>query len=75
MNQPNSQWYYKRPAVILALILLGPLAFPFLWKSPHFNVLSKIALTVGVTLLTAYLIYGTWQIVGRVIEDFKMAGL
>jgi hypothetical protein len=67
-----SKWYYTVPSVFLALFLFGPFAFPLLWKSPQFNQGWKIGLTLGVTLLTFYLIYATWTSVAWLMEQMKI---
>jgi len=35
-GQPRD-FYYRRPYVVAMLLLVGPLALPLLWKSPHFS--------------------------------------
>ena len=56
------KWYYKPINVILALFLvLGPFGLPLLYKSPAFNKLSKIILTIVVIVYTLLLIYGTLE--------------
>jgi hypothetical protein len=32
-----SDFYYRRPYVVAMLLLVGPLALPLLWQSPHFS--------------------------------------
>lgn len=59
-----SKWYYGILPVLIALFfVLGPLAFPLLWKSPNFSRLWKILLTVFVIAATIYMIWGSWEIV------------
>ena len=58
------KWYDKPSNVILALFLvLGPFGLPLLYKSPKFNNLSKIILTILVIIYTLLLIYATSEIV------------
>ncbi|MBW1839935.1 MAG: hypothetical protein JRI49_08355 [Deltaproteobacteria bacterium] len=69
------KWYYKPINVILALFLvLGPFGLPLLYKSPKFNKLSKLILTILVIVYTLLLIYSTLEI-GRFtyekIEELK----
>ncbi len=67
----NMTWYYKRWSVIGALILLGPFAFPLLWKSPELNLAWKIALTVILPAATIYMIAGTWKIFELLIREIR----
>ncbi len=34
-------WYYRVPYVIAMLFLVGPLALPLLWRSPHFSCFAR----------------------------------
>ena len=31
------EWYYRRPYIVSMLLVVGPLALPLLWRSPHFS--------------------------------------
>jgi hypothetical protein len=52
---------WESPWVILPLLLfvLGPLAFPLLWRSHRFTFTWKCILTVLVTAATIFFIWGT----------------
>lgn len=56
----RSRWYYEVWSVFLALILLGPLAYPLLWKSPKLSLKWKWILTLIFSLLTFVMIVLTW---------------
>ena len=71
----EQKWYLKWWSVIAALLILGPFAFPFLWKSKDFNLFWKLAITVVVTVITAALVWSTWAIVQMMINQFRAAGL
>ncbi len=51
------EWYY-RPVWVLALLflVLGPLALPYLWRSPRFSRRLKVALTILVIAYTGLFI-------------------
>ena len=72
-NQPHlSKWYYGIFPILIALFfLLGPFAFPLLWKSPKFNLFWKAALTLIVTLGTVYIFIGIWRIYQFALAQFK----
>ena len=47
-------WYYRKPYVVAMLLLIGPVALPLLWRSPHFSSPARwtwTALVLGVVLL------------------------
>jgi len=50
----SMDWYYRKPYVVAMLLLLGPVALPLLWRSPHFSSPARwvwTALVLGVVLL------------------------
>ena len=47
-------WYYRKPYVVAMLLLIGPVALPLLWRSPHFSSPARwawTALVLGIVLL------------------------
>jgi lipopolysaccharide export LptBFGC system permease protein LptF len=54
-EKKQDKWYYKTYAVVVAILLLGPLALPLVWKNPRYNRTAKIAVTVVVAVMTYYL--------------------
>lgn len=70
-QSPTTRWFYNPLIVIAALLLMGPFAFPLLWKSPSFSRFWKILLTVAVIVMTVYMLWGTWKIVDYVMAEFK----
>lgn len=61
-GQPQD-WYFRRSYVVVMLLLVGPLAFPLLWRSPYFARAAKWGWTGLVTtmvllfLATPYLLH------------------
>ena len=64
------KWYY-RPAwvVVLLFVVLGPLALPYLWRSPCFSHRLKIVLTVLVVAYTGLFIDETIRFVRAVKSE------
>ena len=51
------KWYYRPLWVLILLFLvLGPLALPYLWRSPSFSRRVKVVLTVLVVAYTGLFI-------------------
>ena len=71
----EERWYFKWWTVFVALIILGPFAFPLLWKSKDFNLFWKFFLTVGFTIITIVMIWGSWKTVEIALKHFKEIGL
>jgi hypothetical protein len=47
-DQPTD-FYYRKPYVVVMLLLVGPLALPLLWQSPQFSRFARWIWTVIVT--------------------------
>jgi hypothetical protein len=64
-------WYY-RPVWVLVLlfVVLGPLALPFLWRSPRFSSPLKVVLTLLVLAYTGLFIDETILWFRRIVTDF-----
>ena len=45
----RADFYYRRPYVVTMLLLVGPLALPLLWQSPHFSRFARWTWTVIVS--------------------------
>ncbi len=77
-NSSGSKWYYGLVPVFLGLILMGPFAFPLLWKSPQFNLFWKVLLTFLVAAATLWMIKASAGVLGILmaqIKQIKEAGL
>jgi hypothetical protein len=55
----TKKWYFSTSAVVVALLVLGPLALPMVWFNPCYKIITKVIVTViviAVTILCSYLI-------------------
>ena len=69
------KWYYRPIWVLVLLFLvLGPLALPYLWRSPSFSRRLKIVLTALVLVYTALFIDETVHIIREVLKELKDLG-
>jgi len=53
--QNYTKWYFKTSSVIIAFLVIGPLALPLVWFNPRFSLRTKIIVTFVVLILTYYL--------------------
>ena len=76
-GQPEkpSKWYHGIVPVLIVLFVLGPFGFPLLWKSPRFNRFWKITLTILVILSAIYFVWGSWEIIKTILNEFKRQGV
>jgi len=70
------KWYYRPVWVLVLLFLvLGPLALPYLWRSPGFSRRLKIVLTVLVIAYTGLFIGETIRFVRAVKSEMDALGI
>jgi hypothetical protein len=70
------KWYYRPVWVLVLLFLvLGPLALPYLWRSPSFSRRLKIVLTVLVIAYTGFFIDETIRFVRAVKNEMDALGI
>ena len=69
---PPVPWYL-RPlwVVVLLFFVLGPLALPYLWKSPRFSHGIKVALTIAVIAYTGLLVQETIALMHTMQEQLN----
>jgi hypothetical protein len=69
-------WYYRPVWVLVLLFLvLGPLALPYLWRSPSFSRRLKVVLTVLVVAYTGLFIDETIRFVRAVKSEMDALGI
>ncbi len=69
-------WYYRPLWVLILLFLvLGPLALPYLWRSPSFSRRLKVVLTVLVVAYTGLFIDETIRFVRAVKSEMDALGI
>jgi len=62
-RKPKSQWYYEPVWIlILAFVVLGPLALPLVWKSPKMNGPTKWVMGIVIGIYGAFVLYSFWLI-------------
>lgn len=74
-------WYYRVSYVVAMLLLVGPLALPLLWRSPHFSRLARwtwTAVVIGAVFLflaTPYLLKWLIQQLPELETLLRQSGL
>lgn len=49
------KWYFKISSLIIAFLLVGPLALPLVWLNPNLSKKKKIAITL-IVIFVSYLL-------------------
>lgn len=64
-------WYYRPWIVILLLIfVLGPFGLPLVYKSPKFNKVAKVILTLAMVAYSVYLVDVTLRTLQGIRERY-----
>jgi hypothetical protein len=51
-KKPSVPWYYQTSTLILAFLIVGPLALPLLWVNPKIKLWVKLLVTVLLIIAT-----------------------
>ena len=76
MDQSKAKWYHEVWFIIFMLILLGPFAFPLLWKSSKFSRAFKWIVTILfsiVTLLAVWFSIEVVKLVWKQVQEIQAA--
>lgn len=63
---------YTHAGIIILTLLFGPLALPFIWKSPKLDKKSRIvyfSLNLLITVFMIYLIIGTFANINHQVQE------
>ncbi len=73
-NQPKTKWYLTTSAIVIALLLIGPLALPMVWLNPRYKTITKVVVTVLVIVLTVLLTYLIGYIYSNLMKQMEALG-
>jgi hypothetical protein len=71
----KTKWYFSTPAVVLAILGLGPLALPLVWLNPNYKTTTKIVVTLLVIAATIILSYLVIYIYVQLIKQIEALGV
>jgi hypothetical protein len=71
----GKKWYHATPAVIVALLCLGPLALPLVWMNPRYKPLTKAIITMIVLIVTVFCMYLMIWSYERVFQQLDALGM
>jgi len=69
------KWYFANGSIVLALLCLGPLALPLVWRNPRYKTATKSIITVLVLAVVALYIYLAVSVFQRVYSQFDALGI
>ena len=69
------KWYFANGSIVLALLCLGPLAFPLVWRNPRYSPATKSIITVIVLVVVALYIYLAVSVFQQLRSQFDALGI
>ncbi len=48
------KWYFSTFGMVLAFLVLGPLAVPLVWVHPRYTIMTKVVITAAMVALTVW---------------------
>jgi hypothetical protein len=74
-QKPGGKWYHSTKAVILAFLILGPLALPLVWTNPHYNLTVKVVVSIAMVVVTILLCYAMVAMYQYMINQIEALGI
>jgi predicted nucleic acid-binding Zn ribbon protein len=71
----KAKWYFSTSAVVIALLIVGPLALPLVWFNPRYKITTKVVVTVIVIALTILFSYLLGYIYRNLMEQIEALGI
>jgi len=71
----QKKWYFATTSVVIALLCLGPLAFPLVWFNPRYKPTTKVIITVVVLVVTILCMYLVTYVYQQLLNQFTSLGI
>ncbi len=70
----KTKWYFTTSVIVIALLMIGPLALPMVWLNPRYKMVTKLIVTGLVITLTILLSYLVGNIYGNLMKQMEALG-
>lgn len=71
----DTKWYHRTPAVIIAVLCIGPFALPLIWFNPNYSMVSKVFWTFIIIVFTLVLCVGSVGLYANLLKQIQQSGL
>jgi len=71
----KKKWYLSPAAVVMAILVLGPLALPLVWAHPRYSIGRKLVITILVVGLTVGLVLLAESLYARLLDRLRGYGI
>lgn len=69
----HDPWYFKSSSVVVAFILVGPLALPMVWFHPRYSLTKKTVITIVTVILTYFTVLYMAQSIKNILAYYQQA--
>ena len=73
--RPKTKWYYSTSAIVISLLIVGPLALPLVWCNPKYKLITKVIITIAIITITIWLCYLMGHMYQRLMKEINALGL
>jgi succinate dehydrogenase hydrophobic anchor subunit len=73
-SKDKTKWYFSTSAIVIALLVVGPLAIPLVWLNPRYKVITKLVITGLVIALTILFSYFVACLYRNLMEQIAILG-
>jgi hypothetical protein len=74
-GKSKTKWYFATPAVVIALLCVGPLALSLVWFNPRYKITTKVIITILVIVFTFLLGYSIILVYTRILDSISKMGI
>ncbi len=73
-GRAKGKWSPPTAAVVVGLVVVGPLALPLVWFNAKYRVVTKVIITIIVVAVTVCLCYLVGHMYQKLIEEVNALG-
>lgn len=74
-GRPKTKWYFSTSTIVIAVLIVGPLALPLVWFHPRYKIITKLAVTGLVIALTILFTYLVTYIYSNLMGQIEVLGI
>ena len=71
----KKKWYFSPALLVMAILVLGPLALPLVWAHPRYGIGNKLVITALVVGLTVGLVLIAQNLYARLLDRLREVGI
>ena len=72
VQKEATPWYFRTTNLVLTFLFIGPLMLPLIWLHPRMSRPRKLGLTLIITIVSVFLIWGSLVAVQRIKAQYDL---